>query len=230
MEIAKFKLLCDYDGVKFFSKSGVDYVNALIQVFDLGTDPNKNDIPFTINDVRKQPQLKDFKFSGVAEFVYACDLSATPLEINNLDKRTNERIVASNFQGDHKKIFEKSMGLAYLITCVLDGKEHIIKIGCSRTTFKKRLGSYNCGTVNAWRTASTTNIKILQSFVTTRSVFKLYLYDCSDEVETFTWQGIESVPFASSKMYAVEDIMVKKYQEIFKVKPLANVQVNASEA
>jgi hypothetical protein len=226
LEIAKYKLLCDHDGVKFVSKSGAAYIAALAQVFALN---NQNDTPFTIDQIKTQPKLKDFNFEGVKEFKYVCDLEATPLEIQN-DIRKNEKIIASNFQGDLKEVFDKSLGVAYILTCVVGNDEHIIKIGCSRTTFKARLGSYNCGTVNNWRTASTTNIKILQSFVTTRSKFKLYLYDCSEEVVQVTWHGVQSVPFASPKMYAVEDILVKKFQEIFKTKPLANVQVNATEA
>ena len=94
---------------------------------------------------------------------------------------------------------------------------------------QKGFGSYNCGVVNNWRTASTTNIKILQSFVTTRQIFNLYLYDCSSDVMSFKWHGVESVPFASPKPLAYEDILVKQFIDQFGIKPLANVQANATE-
>jgi hypothetical protein len=222
------KKLCDEDGTRFISKIGDKYIAALASIYP---SPNANDKPFTLADVKKQPTIDNFRaeFSGVGEFEYVCDLKATPMIIEG-DKRTNEKIQALDFQSDSlKKLFEKSLGVVYILTCVIGNSEHIIKIGCSRTTFKQRLGSYNCGTANNWRTASTTNIKMLQSFVATRADFKLYLYDCGAP-ETITWHGVESVPFSSQKIYAVEDIMVKKFQEIFKQKPLANVQTSATEA
>ncbi len=144
------------------------------------------------------------------------------------DKRKNEKIVPFAFNGDiEKTIFDESAGVSYIFTCVLDDKEYIIKIGSSRKTFKDGLQSYNCGYLYNWRTASTTNIKILQSMVTTRALFKLYLYDCSDNPYIFDWCGVTSVPFANPKALAVEDIMIKKFIEQFGHKPLANVQADA---
>jgi hypothetical protein len=64
--------------------------------------------------------------------------------------------------------------------------------------------------------------------VTTRATFKLYLYDCGTP-EKIVWHGVESVPFSSQKIYAVEDILVKKFFEAFDQKPLANVQTSATE-
>ena len=106
---------------------------------------------------------------------------------------------------------------------------YIIKIGSSRTTFKQRLGSYNCGVVNNWRTASTTNIKILQSMVTNRINLNLYLFDCSQDLYVIDWHGVRSVPFATPKALAVEDIMIKQFIKQFGHKPLANVQASATE-
>lgn len=63
--------------------------------------------------------------------------------------------------------------------------------------------------------------------VTTRAEFKLYIYDCSDELYDIEWRGVKSVQFASPKALAVEDIMVKKFIEQFGDKPLANVQADA---
>ncbi len=151
---------------------------------------------------------------------------------NNTLNRSNEKINVLNFTSNKaKEIFEKSLGVAYLLTAIVDEEEYIIKFGQTRTSFKKRLSSYNCGTVNAWRTASTTNIKMLQSMVTTRkrAKFKLYIYDCSDDVNIYTWHGIESVPFASPKSLAVEDIIINQFISQFEHKPLANIQAGATE-
>ena len=65
--------------------------------------------------------------------------------------------------------------------------------------------------------------------VAIREVFKLYICDCSGEEYILEWHGEKSIPFASPKALAIEDIMVKKYAEIFNSKPLANVQTNATE-
>jgi len=231
MPISNFKSLCEFDGEKYVSKSGAAYIEALKALFPPKNPDgkrNKNDTPFTREDILKQPKLGDFDFPGVKDFVYVCNLEVDPLVMSN-DERSNEKIYAIDFQGEaEKNLFEKRLGVVYLLTCVVNGNEHIVKIGCSRTTFKDRLGSYNCGTVNNWRTASTTNIKMLQSFVATRERFKLYLFD-SGEPEVFDWHGVKSVPFASQIIYAVEDILVKKFLETFGHKPLVNVQTSATK-
>lgn len=43
------------------------------------------------------------------------------------------------------------------------------------------------------------------------------------------WRGEKSVPFASPKSLAVEDIMIKKFIAQFGVKPLANIQGDATQ-
>lgn len=226
LDLEILKMLCEYDGEKYIQKSGDEYLSSLGKVFPLN---NTNDNPFTVDDIKKQPLLSDFKFLGVADYRYICKLRVKPLTIIH-GERVNEKIIPVEFVGKAEKdIFDKSLGVSYLLTCVVEGKEHIIKIGSSRTTFKKRLGSYNCGVVNNWRTASTTNIKILQSMVTTRKDLNLYLYDCSDDYYVTVWHDVTSVKFASPKALAVEDIMVKKFIEQFGHKPLANVQANATE-
>ncbi|WP_435128804.1 hypothetical protein ACR82Z_03390 [Mycoplasma sp. 6243] len=120
--------------------------------------------------------MSDFKFEGIKDFQFICKLKAKPLIIKD-DKRYNEKIVAFDFHNEKaKEIFENEVGVVYMITAYIDNNEYIIKFGQTRTPFIYRLQSYNCGTVVNWRTASTTNIKILQSFVSTRLEFKLYLY------------------------------------------------------
>lgn len=217
--------LCDYDEVndRYISKSGNDYIDSLSKLYDL---KNKNDKPFTVDDIIKQPTLNEFNFDGLKEFKYIGDLTTTPMIIKN-GKRQNEKIIVENMTEENKKIYESSQGLVYLITCQIGDNEHIIKIGQSRKTFKERLSSYNCGCVFNWRTASTTNIKILQSFLATRQKFKLYICDCSDDLYTIEWYGVKSVSFSSPKSLAIEDIMVKQFIQQFNKKPLTNIQANA---
>lgn len=226
LTLEQFISLCDDINGVYIQKSGEDYLNALSHIFPLN---NKNDKPFNLTDIKAQPTLDDFSFSGKDDFVFICNLKATPLEIKG-DIRKNEKIQAFNFANKNvKNIFDKALGVAYIFTCEIENKEHIIKFGQSRTTFKKRLGSYNCGVVNNWRTASTTNIKMLQSLITTRATLNLYLYDCSDEVVIIEWRGEKSVPFASPKSLAVEYIMIKKFIAQFGYKPLANIQGDATQ-
>ena len=230
IQLSRLIELCDYnpdDGL-YYSKKGLEYVNAIKSFLD---GKNFNDIPFTVEDIVKQPVLGDFKFKGVEDFKYICKLKARPMIINKqLSIKENEKIlvVKNSFADEEaKNIFMNSLGVDYILTCPIDGNEHIIKIGNSRTTFNARLGSYNCGVITNARTASTTNLKILQSFVATRLEFNLYLLDCSDTT-TFTWHGVESVPFASPKSLAYEDILVKEFIKQYDTKPLANVQANAT--
>ncbi len=221
--------LCDKNGNEYVSKSGQDYIDALSNIFSLN---NINDKPFTIKDILLQPILNDFTFSGVGDFKKICKLHVIPMKIignKSSWSRQNEKIIPIDFESpEAENIFNKALGIAYIITCTINEQEHIIKIGSSRTTFKARLGSYNCGVVNNWRTASTTNIKMLQSMVTTRQDFNLYLYDCG-ESKVFVWHGVQSVPFATAKQLAIEDILVKEFIAQFNQKPLANVQTRATE-
>ena len=220
--------LCDKYKDHYESKQGDSYINALSKVFKIN---NRNDKPFVVREVIKQPTVSDFGFKGINEFQYICDLKAEPMYLDIMGVRIkNEKIIPINFASKKaENIFKKALGVAYMITCVIDENEHIIKFGQSRTSFKQRLGSYNCGVVNNWRTASTTNIKILQSFLTTRLPFRLYIRDCSDDVVSFTWAGEKSVPFASPLALAIEDICMKKFVEKYGRPPLANVQANATE-
>jgi hypothetical protein len=223
--LAELQYLCDpVDGI-YVSKSGTRYINALSEIFGAN---NTNDIPFTRDDVISQPKIQDFNFTGKNDFIYTATLVVEPMTIHE-GRRKNEKIIVSEFANETQKdIFNRSMGVAYMITCVIDEEEYIVKFGQTRTPFKKRLGSYNCGVVFNWRTASTTNIKMLQSFVVTRAPFKVYLYKPLIGTQTYTFHGITSVPFASSESLAVEDITIQKFIEQFGHKPLANVQANAT--
>lgn len=227
VNIEDLKSLCDFKDGHYESKKGQDYLDALARIFPLD---NINDNPFTINDIKQQPELRDFGFQGLIDYKYICKLLVRPMVITTDNRRINEKIFPIEFASpEAERTFNQSLGVSYLLTCVIDGKEYIIKIGSSRTTFKQRLGSYNCGVVNNWRTASTTNIKILQSMVTNRINLNLYLFDCSQDLYVIDWHGVRSVPFATPKALAVEDIMIKQFIKQFGHKPLANVQASATE-
>lgn len=220
--------LCDKYKDHYESKIGDDYVAALSKVFQI---KNRNDRPFVEREVMRQPTIEDFNFVGLREFQFICNLKAQPMYLNVFGVRIkNEKIVPVNFASKKaENIFKNALGVAYMLTCTIDGKEHIVKFGQTRTPFKSRLGSYNCGVVNNWRTASTTNIKILQSFLATRLTYNLYIRDCSDDVVTFEWAGEKSVPFASPISLAIEDICMKKFVRKYGRPPLANIQASATE-
>ncbi len=221
--------LCDFDKKRnvYLSKSGQKYITALYNHFK---GQNKNDKPFTINDIKKQPTVKQFKFKGVKDFKFICNLKAEPLQIKKDANytRKNEKIIPNNFINiNAENIFKNEIGIAYMITTTIGNKEHIIKFGETRKTMKDRLGSYNCGTVNNWRTASTTNIKILQSFVATRLQYNLYICTNPKAPITIIYHGIKSIPIAYPYAIAVEDITIKEFIKQFKHKPLANIQADA---
>jgi len=227
LSIEQIKSLFNQGEEGYQIKQGPEYAGALEALFGA---KNKNDRPFSLEDIKKQPEIKAFNFPGVKEFAYICKLRGVPININNDNTWVNERIIPVYFADNQvEKIFNESLGLVYMLTCEIDGKEHIVKIGCSRTTFKARLGSYNCGTVNAWRTASTTNIKMLQSFLACGIDFNLYILDCSGYKQPYEWYGIISKPFATSKIYAYEDILINEFRKQFGYIPLANVQASATE-
>lgn len=219
--------ICDPIGDgNYISKEGTTYIDALKIIL---SSKNTNDNPFNIDDILKQPLLKEFKFKGVKDFKLICKLKANPMTINvdNFTK-TNERIYPLNFSNSKAKdIFYNSIGIVYILTCQINSKEYIIKIGSSRNTFNDRLASYNCGTVTYRKSgsASTTNYRILQSLVATRKEFNLYLLDFPDDTAPYEWHGITSPVFPSSKCFAYEYILINQYIEQFNgQKPLGNVQ------
>lgn len=212
----------------YVSKSGIAYIESLKKLFKFN---NKNDIPFTTDDVIRQPELKDFNFSGIDDFVPACTLKGEPLIIDG-DYIRNERIIVDRYEDNNMEtIMRTTMGVCYLMTMTIYGREHIIKFGSTRTPFLKRLGSYNCGTVKARfkGTCSSTNFKILQSFITTRKDVSLYIWISDESALTYNFHGVISVPFASQKVLAIEDIMIKQFKTQFGHRPLANIQSNATE-
>lgn len=63
----------------YISKEGTTYIEALKIVL---SSRNRNDNPFNIDDILKQPLLKEFKFKGVKDFKYICKLKADSMIIN----------------------------------------------------------------------------------------------------------------------------------------------------
>ena len=230
--------LCDFDATSntYTSKQGQDYADALKALFYPDDDGNENDKPFLDSDILEQPTLDEFRkrFKALDEFKFVCKLKANPMKLDSSGeliktgrKKSKEEIVAIAFaNNDVKKVFETSIGVAYIITCLIDGKNYIIKIGQTGGTFDDRLGSYNCGYVKNWRTASTTNIKIVQSFVATRREFNLYLRDCGDLAKPIKWaRRSTNTAIASPLPEAIENICLQVFSKKFDgKKPLANIQ------
>ena len=223
--IDELKTLCKQKGNLFEAMVGNDYVMALSKLCNL---KNKNDIPFTKEEIQKQPTIDEFNFSGKNDYKFICELKGVPMKING-NSVTNETIIPINFKDKNaENVFERTLGVSYILTCKVGQKEHIIKIGQTRTPFKARLQSYNCGSVVNWTTASTTNKKIKQSIVSSGLTYKLYLYECDEKPKKYTFHGVQSKEFSSPKLLAVEDIMVNEFIKQFKQKPLANIQANAT--
>ena len=227
--------LCDFSDEEncYISKSGKEYADALKAIFYPDDDGNTNDKPFLEEDILVQPTLRRFHFAALDQFKFNCKLKAIPMKLDkngdlmNLGGRSKsrEKVIAYDFYDDDaENIFKNSVGVAYIITCPIDDDEYIIKIGQTGGTFEDRLGSYNCGYVTNWRTASTTNIKIVQSFVATRKVFNLYIRDCGMLAKKYKWAHRSTALIASPLVEAIENICLQRFNEKFHCKPLANVQ------
>lgn len=92
VNIEDLKSLCDFKDGHYESKKGQDYLDALARIFPLD---NINDNPFTINDIKQQPELKDFRFSGLIDYKYICKLSVRPMIITTDNRRINEKNITN---------------------------------------------------------------------------------------------------------------------------------------
>ena len=125
VNIEDLKSLCDFKDGHYESKKGQDYLDALARIFPLD---NINDNPFTINDIKQQPELRDFGFQGLIDYKYICKLSVRPMVITTDNRRINEKIFPIEFASpEAERTFNQSLGVSYLLTCVIDGKEYVIK-------------------------------------------------------------------------------------------------------
>lgn len=124
---------------------------------------NRNEELITQKDIEKiEFRLENFDYRE--RFRFLCTLHP-----NQVQERL-EIIEAV----DEKDFNIKKPALIYIF--VLDGK--ILKIGASMTSFKGRVGSYNCGRVdNRIRgTCSTTNYFVLQSLLKLNKNIDVYAY------------------------------------------------------
>lgn len=210
---------------------GDKYLAALSKIT---INKNRNDKPFNVQDIINQPTLAEFEFSGKKDFNFICNLKPQKMILkanSNMEiiVKENERIYPSDFASKEAlDLYMNFLGVTYMLTAIVNDVEYIIKFGSTRTTMKDRIGSYNCGTVTNYITASTTNFKILQSIVSTNALFKLYL--CQGEGQKNYWfHNVASSPFATSYPLAVEEIMIKEFKSQFNRIPLANIQSNPTK-
>lgn len=113
------------------------------------------------------------------------------------------------FYGDEEK-YSNTEGAVYLF--VIDDK--ILKIGKTDSTMKKRIQSYNCGKRQYKEngTCSTTNYKVLQSFLTIGKRVELYCYFVPPiQLDVFG----ETVSITTSPSKYIEKAFQKKTQEQF---------------
>ena len=130
---------------------------------------NKNDVPLTEIDLIGQ-SIESFEFIDSFEKIVV--LKA------NVEK---EKLEVEELIGEK---YKTKKGLVYLFA--IDGK--VLKIGCTTTTMKDRIQSYNCGkkTYRENGTCSTTNYFILQSFLNVGKKVEVYgFYAPEIEVSVF---------------------------------------------
>lgn len=59
LSLDKLKTLCNFEKGEYVSKSGDKYVKALEKLFTL---KNKNDKPFSVDDIKKSANFRRFYF------------------------------------------------------------------------------------------------------------------------------------------------------------------------
>ena len=228
LEQIKDMLVQNTDG-SYIQKSGTDYIIKFQEyVKNKFSKKSKNLQLFTVDKILELGHKKNnVSFAGINDFKYVCSVTTQKLKISADLIRENEKIIIKEdtITQDGQKIIYESKGVVYLITCMINNDEYIIKFGQTRKTFKERLDSYNCGVILNLGTASTTNIHILQSLLANEFEYKIYICDCSDVIEQFKWHGIKSREFASSKSLAFENIILKEFKKEFGSLPVANTQV-----
>ena len=127
----------------------------------------------------------------------------------------NEKLL---FSGNERK-FSKIEGAIYCF--VID--DYILKIGKTDTTMAKRLISYNCGK-KSYRengTCSTTNYKVLQSFLAINKPVEVYCYFVPPAfLEVFG----KKVSITTSPSKYIESVFLQKTKEQFGDKLLLCIQ------
>lgn len=114
-----------------------------------------------------------------------------------------------DFVGDTKK-YNNIEGVVYLFVV----EDRILKLGKTDTSMKKRIQSYNCGKKQYREngTCSTTNYKVLQSFLAINKSVSLYCYFVPPiTIDLFG----EKVAITTSPSKCIEKAFQKKTQDQF---------------
>lgn len=213
--------------------------NAFIAFVESIIKPrNFNDKLITVEMIVQQPKLDDWSYinsegfvnqlMGGKTFVYCgkwkveypyIDEEGVFIE-NNIEMEMPDDVPECIVE-----LYKKTTGIAYLLTCVVDGIEYILKIGMTGKTMSDRQSSYNCGNiVNRYNgTCSTTNFKIKQSLASGLT-FNVYALDCSADNKSYT-DGKRITPkFSGPLPEAVEYLLNEDFADTFGHKPLLNTQ------
>ncbi len=194
-----------------------------------------NENAFSKKDIVAQPELKDFNFKGLKDFIPAGKLSLNPLEILiNKDEKQNvviqEKVSLNDYASEEAKTkWNTYLGACYILTAVVDGKEHFIKVGQTRKTMSERAGSYSTGSLKYIGKNSTTNLRILQSMVNADPdvEFRMHIwYNPDRHSGRISLYDEISSPLADGTQLAMEEITIKKFVQQFGFKPLGNVQMD----
>lgn len=213
--------------------------NAFIQFVESIISPrNFNDKLITIEMIVQQPKLKDWQYihsdgfirlTGGKEFKYCGQWNVEYPYIDENGVFIENNITMEMPEGTPdciRTLYRKTTGVAYLLTCVVDGVEYILKIGMTGKTMAERESSYNCGNIaNRYNgTCSTTNFKIKQSLASGLT-FNVYAVDCSADNKTYNDGKRTSPEFAGPLPEAVEYLLNEDFADTFGKKPLLNTQV-----
>lgn len=219
------------------SKTGNEYIDAVVDILSRHRKKklNTSDYPIKKEEIISEDACAEYSafnrdFIGIREFAYAGKFKGITIKYSKAGTPLNNEQIELLPESGVDDIINKKEGIAYILTCVADEKEYIIKIGETRKTFAERLKSYNCGYLNNIDTASKTNIRIVQTIVANQDLtFKIYLKDCSADKKPFDWAGKRSKEYPTSFRIAVQDITIAEYIRLYGRKPIGNVQVDTEE-
>lgn len=212
---------------------GVEFLNEFIKT------KNKNDQIITVEDIVKQPRFEDFDFIRSKDFLsatkgkkfeYCGEWSVDKPYFDIDDTFIENNIVMKMKENGHNNVeietlYKRTKGVVYILTCVIDGIEYIVKIGQTGKTMEERQSSYNCGNgVNRRNgTCSTTNFRIKQSLAN-GLVFNIHVLDCSADNKIYTIGEFTSVEVAGGMPVGYEDILNQAFYKKFNQKPLLDIQ------
>lgn len=128
--------------------------------------------------------------------------------------RENERIVFNSLEADSEKI----ENIVYIFTINGD----IFKIGHTIKSLKLRIQSYNCGKKEYRKrgTCSTTNYKILQSFLNYNQPIEVYIYECPK----IKYLNIDNKEIYVTTAKQEEHICIEQAKKDYGSKPMGCIQ------